>query len=126
MSEFNTGLNLYELNKSIMKDEQALPEVVIAKKRLDIIDFCKDKMNNYYMLLCNEAKDYTLFKTDDKKEDTYRICADEMLLCLKERGSILAIDRTKDTVALEVWLRINEEIFVYYFFGYDAGVIDCT
>ena len=78
------------------------------------------------MLLCNELKDYTVFKTDDKREDTYTIAADELILCMQNRGNILSIDRTNDKVALEIWMRIEDKIYVYYAFGYDAAIIDCT
>ena len=34
------------------------------------------------------------------------------------------IDRTEDGVAIEIWISIDGESFVYYFFPYDAGVIE--
>ena len=40
------------------------------------------------------------------------------------RGLIKGIDLTKDEQAIEIWLSIDEEAFVYYFFPYDNAVIE--
>lgn len=126
MAEIESGLTLYDLNKDLLQKEKSLSSTKIKQKRPDIIKFFNEIKNNYYMLLCNELKDYTVFKTDDKREDTYTIAADELILCMQNRGNILSIDRTSDKVALEIWMRIEDKIYVYYAFGYDAAIIDCT
>jgi hypothetical protein len=126
MAEINSGVTLYDLNKDLLQNEKAISKTQLMKKRAEVIDFFKEINNNYYMLLCNEQKDYTVFKTDDKRIDTYTIAADELILCLQNRGYILSIERTKDKAAMEIWMRIDEYIFVYYLFGYDMGIIDCT
>lgn len=126
MAEIESGLTLYDLNKDLLQKERALSSTKIKQKRPDIIKFFNEIKNNYYMLLCNELKDYTVFKTDDKREDTYTIAADELILCMQNRGNILSIERTDDKVALEIWMRIEDKIYVYYAFGYDAAIIDCT
>lgn len=126
MAEINSGVTLYDLNKDLLQNEKAISKTSLMKKRKEVIDFFKEINNNYYMLLCNEQKDYTVLKTDDKRIDTYTIAADELILCLQNRGYILSIERTKDKAAMEIWMRIDEHIFVYYLFGYDMGIIDCT
>lgn len=126
MAEIESGLTLYDLNKDLLQKEKTLSSTKIKQKRPDIIKFFNEIKNNYYMLLCNELKDYTVFKTDDKREDTYTIAADELILCMQNRGNILSIERTDDKVALEIWMRIEDKIYVYYAFGYDAAIIDCT
>ena len=82
--------------------------------------------NTYYMLLCNERKDYTVFKMNDKdNDDSVReivsILVDE---CLRNRGEIRGIDLTKDKDAIEIWLIIEDEAYCYYFFPYDAAIIE--
>ena len=82
--------------------------------------------NTYYMLLCNERKDYTVFKMNDKdNDDSIReivsILVDE---CLRNRGEIRGIDLTKDKDAIEIWLIIEDEAYCYYFFPYDAAIIE--
>ena len=126
MAEIESGLTLYDLNKDLFQKEKTLSSTKIKQKRPDIIKFFNEIKNNYYMLLCNELKDYTVFKTDDKREDTYTIAADELILCMQNRGNILSIERTNDKAALEIWMRIEDKIYVYYAFGYDAAIIDCT
>ena len=126
MAEIKSGVTLYDLNKDLLQKEKALSKAKIMQKRPEIISFFKEISNNYYMLLCNDLKDYTVFKTDDKREDTYTIAADELILCMQNRGNILSIERTQDNIALEIWMRINDEIYVYYAFGYDTAIIDCT
>ena len=44
--------------------------------------------------------------------------------CLKNRGEIRGIDITKDKQAIEIWVSIEEDSYVYYFFPYNEGVID--
>jgi hypothetical protein len=79
------------------------------------------------MLLCNERKDYTLFRflhsLDDIIPDTQYAGA-ELILCLKNRGDIYSIANTEDGIALEIWLSIDDEIYCYYLFPYDEGVIE--
>lgn len=44
--------------------------------------------------------------------------------CLKNRGSIRGIDLTQAKDAMEIWLVIDDDAYVYYFFPYDAAVIE--
>ena len=46
------------------------------------------------------------------------------MLCLKDRGDILAIDENEDK-AWEIWLNINNQPYCYYLFRYDEAVIEC-
>ena len=78
------------------------------------------------MLLCNERKDYTIFHINnicnDKKPMELSLCLiDE---CLKNRGEIRGIDITKDKGAIEIWLSIDGEAYVYYFFPYDSALVE--
>ena len=38
---------------------------------------------------------------------------------------LLSFEKTEDGIAFEIWLRINEEIFVYYLFPYNEAVLVC-
>ena len=58
---------------------------------------------------------------EEKAMEISKILVDE---CLKNRGEIRGIDITKDKGAIEIWLVINEEAYCYYFFPYDAAVIE--
>ena len=122
--EFGT---LYDINKNIVRqNEIKLSEGVLNSKKQIITDFIK-KCNNYYsMLLCNERKDYTVFRwvnisNDNDAKEISKILVDE---CLINRGEIRGIDLTKTKDAIEIWMVIDDEAYVYYFFPYDNAVIE--
>ncbi len=116
---------LYDINKQLVKqNEIKLSKGIINSKKQIIVDFMKKKKNNYYMLLCNERKDYTVFNMLNKEKNISKainILIDE---CLTNRGEIRGIDLTKDKNAIEIWLLIENEAYIYYFFPYDNGIIE--
>lgn len=121
---------LYDVNKNIVLNKiTALVEGEINSKKEIIKNFIIDTNNFYYMLLCNERKDYTVFDFhlqggNIKGNDTQIKCANCLVdECLKNRGEIRVIDLTKDKQAIEIWLVIDNEAYLYYFFPYDMGVI---
>ena len=122
---------LYDMNKAMVKQaEIKLTEGVLNSKKEIIKNFIYKTNNNYYMLLCNERKDYTVFdfkKDRDNYDLDFPICLDcaKCLIdeCLVPRGEIRGIDLTKDKTAIEIWMIIDDEAYVYYFFPYDNGVI---
>ena len=126
MSDISLG-TLYDVNKNlVLKNEIELTDGVLNSKKEIITNFMRQIDNSYYMLLCNEKKDYTVFKMNDKDNDNsireiVSILVDE---CLKNRGEIRGIDVTKDKGAIEIWLIIEEEAYCYYFFPYDAAIIE--
>ena len=122
--EFGT---LYDINKNIVKqNELKLDEGVLNSKKEIIKNFIMSKSEDFYfMLLCNERKDYTIFdfkdyKTQERSFNCAKCLIDE---CLINRGEIRGIDLTKDRDAIEIWMIIDGEAYVYYFFPYDSGVI---
>lgn len=124
MAEMNMG-TLYDLNKNLVqKNISALEEGVLNSKKEIIKNFLRDTKDTYYMLLCHEQRDYTVFKIDTLEDNKYNemisILIDE---CLKNRGIIKSIELTKDKQAIEIWLMIEEEAFVYYLFPYGEAVI---
>lgn len=122
--EFGT---LYDINKNIVKqNEIKLSEGVLNSKKQIITDFIKKCNNSYYMLLCNERKDYTVFRwvnisNNDDAKKIAQILVDE---CLTNRGEIRGIDLTKTKDAIEIWMVIDDEAYVYYFFPYDNAIIE--
>lgn len=122
---------LYDINKNMIKQtEIKLNESVLNSKKEIIKNFIYKTNNNYYMLLCNERKDYTVFdfKRDrdnyDWDEPIHMSCAKCLVdECLIPRGEIRGIDLTKDRNAIEIWMVIEDEAYVYYFFPYDNAVI---
>lgn len=117
---------LYEINKSLVKqNEVKLSKDVLNNKKEIIKNFVNQTNNNYYMLLCNERKDYTIFDLwSIKLDDLMKLVNCLIDECLIPRGEIRGIDLTKDKQAIEIWMIIDNEAYVYYFFPYDNGVIE--
>lgn len=126
MSELEMG-TVYDLNKQLVqKEEKVLSNSKLREKKKTIASFADKSMDNYFMLLCNERKDYTVFRTKtcclyEDLEKMADILVDE---CLKNRGEVRAIDITKDKKAIEIWLVIDEEAYCYYFFPYGQAIIE--
>ena len=125
-----TALNLgtqYEFSKSLVAQLKDLEQGVINSKKEVLVNYLRKIKATYYMLLCNERKDYTIFRVTENKDlevqykEIVSILVDE---CLVNRGGIRGIDLTENKDAVEIWLYIDEEAFVYYFFPYDEAVIE--
>ena len=128
-TDFALG-TLYDLNKGLVQqNEIKLSEGILNSKKEVIKNFLVKTNNNYYMLLSNERKDYTIFTMgsndgytyEDKSKKLVSILVDE---CLVNRGEIRGIDITKDKGAIEIWMSIEGESYVYYFFPYDTAIIN--
>lgn len=117
--------NLYDMNKSIIENNiPPMTKEEIEKSKTIIADYVFYKKNQYYMLLCNDRKDYTIFNISKENHiiEAGRILVDE---CLSNRGKIKSIALTETEDAVEIWLSIEGESYCYYFFAYDLGVIEC-
>ena len=127
---------LYDVNKSLIEQNvEVLDEQQLQDKKNLIVDFINNTNNAYYMLLCNERKDYTIFHRRwdgaieqfldnvGTIEDTLeKILIDE---CLPNRGRTKSIELTENKDAVEIWISIDGESYCYYFFPYDAALIEC-
>ena len=118
---------LYDLNKQIIKNEPKMKYKDLLNKKDIFLNYMKNHGLIYYMLLCNEQKDYTIFNLnyDDETITSEEKCFNELIECLQNRGNIVGFDLTKQQDAIEIWLLIKGEAFCYYFFNYDNGVIEC-
>ncbi len=124
MAELGMG-TLYDWNKGAMQQMKSLNSTELKDKLKDI----KDKLFNqgkYYMLLCHERRDYTVFNLlkGAIKHDAPKQATHDLKECLENRGAVISIDRQADG-AWEIWLRIDGEMFCYYLFPYDNAVIEC-
>jgi hypothetical protein len=115
---------LYDFNKQLMSQAKELRRIDFKDSLNQIKDFIKEKDNKYFMLLCKERSDYTVFVLFKNEDFNRQIFKKELSECLINRGQILSIERTKDKQAYEIWIKIDEEAFVYYLFPYDLGVIE--
>ena len=126
MSNLEMG-TVYDLNKQLVETaEKVISPYKLNEKKKIIKQFIRESKDNYFMLLCNERRDYTLFniisdKEEDKLNELANVFVDE---CLQNRGNIKGIDLTESKDAIEVWLSIEGESYCYYFFPYNAGVVE--
>ena len=125
MAEFDLGMDVYDLNKQGMAQQKPLNHLELARKQELLEKWFEGHVVNYAMLLCNEQKDYTIFKLTGSSTTEY-IAAKETIGCLKDRGQILSIDPADEKEnAYEIWLLIDGEAYVYYLFDYSRAVIEC-
>lgn len=120
----DSGMNLYDANKQLLANEKPLDPIIKSKKIHNIADMINKntEKENFYMLLCRERNDYTLFNFRNPQD--YSDFINDFNECLYNRGEVLAIDE-QESGAWEIWLRDieTEEIVVYYFFDYNLGVL---
>ena len=122
--------NLYEVNKQFMAQE---PPITEAELQLAIEHLRAWLTNNfdkkYFMLLCHELRDYTLFNLNKTNSTpfvpplTIYNAADDIIECMMNRGELLVVDQQEDG-AWELWIRNTEGCFAYYLFPYGDAVLE--
>lgn len=126
MAEIELG-NLYDINKELMKNEPVLDPILFNRKVKEIstemLRLCDYQDLHYWMLLCHERRDYTMFNIISSEETDF--IEFELGPTLRNRGKILSVDQ-KEEKAWEIWIRDehDNENFVYYLFNYDDAVIE--
>lgn len=116
---------LYEMNQQLSAQEPLISREEYRKKIKKILSFIQNHEQKYFMLLNNENCDYTLFNIQSKDDiSIYKNLKNDFKECLINRGGIVSIEKTKDDIAFEIWLRTEEGDKVYYFFPYDNGVLE--
>ena len=117
--EIDSGLTLYDMNKQAYSQEKPLDVIALHIKVDNMISDLYATKKPYWMLLCKERSDYTVFIMLTEKGTVA-----EMLTTLQNRGEVLDIDKLEDG-NYEIWIRDpdTKENFVYYFFDYEFGII---
>jgi len=123
---------LYDFNKQAMLNEKPLKKSRIEKYiKPQLEDWFNWTLDGYAMLLCRERYDFTVFHLYEKQNpNPPAIAASELIEVLQNRGIILSMEKTGSVVdkngqAWEIWIKIDDEAFVYYLFGCDDFVIEC-
>lgn len=132
MSEIQTGMSLYDMAKIEAMHASMLTEEEVQIKKNLLCDYISKNKNKYYMLLCNERRDYTLFNLE--KVSSNIMVANDIIECLVNRDfNILSIEKDIAGGGIEIWVRGEApgptaepvlQAFAYYFFPYDNGVIE--
>lgn len=119
--------NLYDFNKGLVeKGGQLSSDGLLAGfekiKQYMLANY------KYFMLLNNERKDYTVFNLSPMDtgitEAAVSQAAKDVIDCMRNRGVIYSISENGTYEGIEIWIKVNQEMFAYYLFAYDAAVIE--
>jgi len=117
---------LYDFNKQIMLQQKNITKSDLETKKATLEDWFNQQLDEYAMLLCRERYDFTVFHLYSKlNPNPPKIAVSELIDLLKERGTILSIEKDNTNTAWEIWIKINNEAFLYYLFNCDDWVIQC-
>ena len=129
-SEVSLG-NLYDMNKQLMEHEIALSPEERLRIGSQLEEWLEDKFTQkYFMLLCHEHRDYTVFNLD--KTSTWatpdltmlRVARQDIFECLDNRGTLLSAELQPDDV-WEFWIKnIVDGCAAYYLFPYGDAVLE--
>jgi glutamine synthetase len=129
-SEIALG-NLYDMNKQMMEQEPELTQEqkIIKQEALTNWFYYEFEPEKYYMLLCHELRDYTLFNLD--RTDAYKMpplthceaAAADIIECMSNRGKLISIDLQENNT-WELWIHNTEGCFAYYLFPYGEAVLE--
>lgn len=123
-----SGSSLYEMNQAIMQSETPFSkaEIVTAMEHIAIWVHNNAASEKYYMMLCKELSDYTVFDLNEKANIPHycNTMAADVIDCIQNRGELLSIEETDDKNAWEIWVKMISGTHAYYLFPYTAGVIE--
>lgn len=117
--------SLYEMNQQMFKQmKPPLPR----KIDMDLANigawFSSNYGVQYFMLLCKERSDYTLFHINDYN---YSQAVQELREVLEERGEIMGFDFVHGENCYQCWVRErteNPEVFMFMLFDADWMVVE--
>ena len=125
------SISLYELNRSMIKQQGPLEEKDIKLKMNMLKDF-SNTFEKYSLLYGREINYFTLFVKDENWElESLDLGVIE---CLNNIGTIYSIEYTKEKDAIEIWIEVETEtntdteeneklVTCMYLFPYDTGIV---
>lgn len=123
MAKLDLG-TIYDFNKEAMNNIPVMTEEKLSETLNKVSTAVRKncKMSPYWMLLCHERRDYTVFKIDNS---TLSALNRDLKDSLHNRGSVLSIDEQPDG-NFEIWIKdiMTDENFAYYLFNYTYGVVE--
>lgn len=116
------GLNLYELNKSVVGQLKPMTISQVSAKIGLLTEYHRNSHNIHYMLLCRDYNYYTLFECDTML--SFPDFASAVCTIITELGAVYSIEQLEDG-AVEIWIQPTGEDtpYAFYLFPYDAGVV---
>lgn len=115
------SMNLYEMNKNIISQ---LPEIKLEDIDKDIFRNVLIENCDHYMLLSREYGYYTVFEYGGPFDYICDTFENEVYDIITHIGTVHSLEE-KDDGAIEFWIKPNgeEEVFVFYLFPYEQGVV---
>ena len=125
---------LYDLNKQVISQLPEMPQEQIQEQLIQIKKWFYKSKAKYFMLLCREKADYTLFNFNGKDiPDVFPEFIEKMSIkaikelekCIKNRGILMSINKSTEG-AWEIWIKdfFNKEVYMYMLFECDPMVIE--
>ena len=117
--------NLYDINKELMAQLAPLDPIYFNQECEKAAEKIWNKAEEYdrcfWMLLCRERNDYTVFHIFNGQKEVEA----GIIECCNNRGKILDITEREDG-NYEIWIRDIEtnENFVYYLFDYSDAIVE--
>ena len=120
--DFNTGLTLYDVNKSLINQLTPMTKEEILSKEDMLNDYRYFSENTYYMLLCKDFNYYTIFSYSVMP--SFETFGKAIITIISELGKIYNIEQLQDG-AIEIWIKPSGENnpYAFYLFPYDSGVV---
>ena len=113
----------YDMQKGVVSQLYPMTKAAINDALEKVKNMVAKTGNRYYMLLCREKADYTIFNIGTDVPRAYDRLAMELKTCIKSRGRTKVID-ANDEVA-QLWIQDGDEVSLYYFFPANANTIEC-
>jgi len=113
MSEINTGVTIYEMNKELYKQLDPCDGIFIQLKATEIVHMIRRRDENF-MLLNRERNDYTIFTINQFISEKEAIQG--VRETLQNRGDVVAIEKLQEEDNYEIWIKDNDEAFMYRLF----------
>jgi hypothetical protein len=118
----NKGLSLNLLDLNVQAISQ-LPDMNTGQKKelyYAISDWQKKNRQNFYLLYGKTISYFTLFKKDQKEDDSN--LASTILSCLEDFKAVKTYEVNDDSI--DIWIKDNnDEIVFLKLFGYDRGLV---
>lgn len=120
MADVTLG-NLYELNKQIMAQLPPQNENLLNCNWTVIGDWFGKDRDRWFMLMCKERSDFTLIHITDNQ---FTKGLQELKEILEERGQVIAIQYQHGEDAFEIWVKNDEEVFMFMLFSAGWMVVE--
>lgn len=116
----NVG-TLYETNCDIYKALPPMKTEDFDTKTLNIAAWFSSRTDRkYFMFLCKELSDYTIFEF---KEPRYEEAKKELRSLITSRGLPVLIDYNHDLDSYEIWVKREDTVHMYMLFPCDDFMI---